>query len=104
MSTVRELIELIDEISQIQYIGEEKLSFFRKYRKECETQEPKPPVIPQDGARNDTQSHRPVRTMKAMIDTAVEEIEEDNHKYGQYLSDLKSNQDLVLPPPDPKDP
>ena len=96
VGTVRRLIELIDEISQIQYIAEQKLSFLRKYRKECETQEPKHPAILQDGARNDTGSDRPVGTMKAMIDTALEEIEEDNTGYEQYLRDLKSNLDVVF--------
>lgn len=71
------------------------MSFLRKYRKECETQESKPPFIPHDGACNNTETHRPVGTMKAMIDTALEEIEEDNNKYAQYVRDLKSNLDVV---------
>ena len=95
MGKVRNLIGLIDETSQIQYIVEQKLSYLRKYRKECETQEAQTPVIPQDGVRSDTESHRPVETMKAMIDAALEEIEEDNTAYVQYLKDLKSNLDVV---------
>lgn len=88
------MVKLIDEISQIQYLNDEKVIFLNKLRKESEqyeqTDHERPQYKPQGSSRP-----VPDRTMTEMIDQALHDIQENNNRFPQYLRDLRSNLDVV---------
>ena len=87
-------MKLIDEISQIQYLNDEKVILLNKLRRESEQYEQTVHERPQyDPAYGDTAP--PDQTTTEMIDQALHEIEENNKRFPQYLRDLRSNLDVV---------
>ena len=88
------MVKLIDEISQIQYLNDERVIFLKKLRKESEQYEKTDHERPQydPGFRVPAP---PDQTTTEMIDQALHKIEESNNRFPQYLRDLKSNLDVV---------
>ena len=87
------MVKLIDEISQIKYLNDEKISFLKKLRRESEQYEQTVRERPQ--YHPETITRAPIQTTTEMIDRALKEIEEKNDRFPQYLRDLKSNLDVV---------
>ena len=88
---MRKMVKLIDEISQIQYLNDERVIFPKKLRKESELYEQRVQERPQC----DPRSGYATQTTTEMIDQALHGIEEDNNRFPQYLRDLRSNLDVV---------
>ena len=88
------MVKLIDEISQVKYLNEEKVTFLTKLRKESEQYEETVHERPQYIPRL-RYEHLPDHTMTGIIHQAVHEIEEKNKKIPDYERDLRSNLDVV---------
>ena len=85
------MVKLIDEISQIQYLNDERVIFLTKLCKESQQYEQRDHERPQC----DPRSGYATQTTTEMIDQALHKIEEDNNRFPQYLRDLRSNLDVV---------
>ena len=92
---MRKIVKLIDEISQIQYLNDEKIGFLNKLRRESEQYEQNVLERPQYDPEYVNYWTPPIQTTTKMIDQALYEIGEKNNRFPQYLRDLRSNLDVV---------
>ncbi|KAL8668926.1 MAG: hypothetical protein Q9168_006468, partial [Polycauliona sp. 1 TL-2023] len=91
---VRQYVELIDTVSQIEYIGEQKVRVLEKFRKD--TANSKSPPLPEMKAPHSTETIQKIQSVAEMIEDALEEVRERNHRYHQYTVDLKSGLDVIF--------
>ncbi|KAL8784653.1 MAG: hypothetical protein Q9195_008956 [Heterodermia aff. obscurata] len=99
---VRKMVKLIDEITQIQYLNDEKVLFLNQLRKENEQYE----QTGHEQTGHEQTDHEQTdhkwrdlfadRTTTEMIDQALFEIREQNNRFPQYLRDLRSNLDVIF--------
>ena len=91
---MRQAVNLIDELTQIQHLKDEKVTFLHKLRKESEQYEQADHEKPKFwGGDGDTAPAD--YTTTEMIDKALHTIEEKNNRFPQYLRDLRSILDVV---------
>ncbi|KAL8995068.1 MAG: hypothetical protein Q9169_005137 [Polycauliona sp. 2 TL-2023] len=88
---VREYVDLIDTISQIEYIGEQKLRVLEKFGQEAGGSEP--PPMPESKSPS---SSLGIQSVAEMIEDAMEIVMEYNQQYNRYLIDLKSGLDVIF--------